>query len=320
MRRSLSCVLIAASFITLLAAPAHAKQNTYVAAYGADSGNCSYTAPCRNFSYALSVVESGGIVTAIDSAGYSPFTINKAVTIMAPNGVSPIILAPSGGTAITISAGSSDKIVLRGLTLEGEGAAGFGIDFESGASLTITDCFVRNMNGDGLKFVSNTSGSGTQTLTVSNSHFNDNAQDGLLIYVLGTGSVSAAIHGTEFSGNGAEALYAIGNGTTVNAKLALAITDSVFANTLGGSGIAAAGETSPVAVTLTRVLIEGNLTGIAAAGAAGSSGTVFLAQSTLTANSFEYQVSTGGAINSYGDNFAAGNTIATGMLGTATKQ
>src|SRR5215469_15298073 len=118
MRRSLSCALIAVPFITMLAAPAYAlRPITYVASYGADSGACSYTAPCRNFSYALSQVQAGGVVTAIDSAGYSSFTISQSVTIAAPPGVTPIIIPAAGGDAIDINPSSAITVVLRGLTL-----------------------------------------------------------------------------------------------------------------------------------------------------------------------------------------------------------
>src|SRR5215469_14957204 len=122
--RPFSTALTAASLICVLAAPAYAlRPNTYVASYGADTGTCSYTAPCRTFTYALSQVQTGGVVTAIDSAGNSSFTINKSVTITAPAGVSPNIVASAGGAAITINAPNA-AVSLQGLTLEGGGTGG----------------------------------------------------------------------------------------------------------------------------------------------------------------------------------------------------
>jgi Right handed beta helix region len=158
--RSISTALIAASLICLAAAPAHAlRPNTYVASYGTDSGTCSYAAPCRTFTYALSQVQAGGVVTALDSAGNSPFTIDKAVTIMAPPGVSPSIQAPANGKAITINAGPNDVVVLSGLTLSGENSATYAIDFNSGQELEVINCTIRAFTGYGVYVVPTTASS-----------------------------------------------------------------------------------------------------------------------------------------------------------------
>src|SRR5262249_15375604 len=155
------------SFTLVLAAPAYARLNVYVANSGTDVGACSLGAPCKTFQYALNQVQAGGIVTALDSAGYSPFTITKSVTIMAPAGVSPLILTPPNGDAITIIIGPTDTVSLRGLTLDGGGVASDGIDFEGAGNLEIVDCVVRKFTDVGLGFVPQASAS----LKVVNSEF-----------------------------------------------------------------------------------------------------------------------------------------------------
>src|SRR6516164_7440187 len=59
-------------------------------------------------------------------------------------GVEAGVVPVAGGNAIDINASPSDAIVLRGLTLNGSGIGLNGINFNSGASLTITNCVVQN--------------------------------------------------------------------------------------------------------------------------------------------------------------------------------
>ena len=56
----------------------------------------------------------------LDTAGYGPLTINKAISIVNDGSIASI-LVPSGGTGILISAGPTDAVSLRGLTIEGAG-------------------------------------------------------------------------------------------------------------------------------------------------------------------------------------------------------
>jgi len=59
-------------------------------------------------------------------AGRSPRLITKAVTITSPDGVEAGIVPPVNGTAITINAGPTDEVQLRGLTINGSGTAAMG--------------------------------------------------------------------------------------------------------------------------------------------------------------------------------------------------
>src|SRR5580692_6131447 len=97
----LSTVLACALF----AAPAQAQRDrVFVASYGSDSNTCTFGSPCKTFQNAVNVVAAGGEVTAIDSAGFGPVNINKAVTITSPNGVEAGIAAGMGADAIDITA------------------------------------------------------------------------------------------------------------------------------------------------------------------------------------------------------------------------
>jgi len=144
--------LLAALACSFTAGPAHACARVFVASYGNDSNPCTFLSPCKTFQQAVNVVDAGGEVTAIDSAGFGPILITKAVTITSPNGVEAGIVANAKADAIDINAGPNDAVVLQGLTLNGSGVAYNGVVFNSGGSLTVTNCVVQNFfyNGVGV--------------------------------------------------------------------------------------------------------------------------------------------------------------------------
>jgi len=75
MRTQLPFALLAITLACSLASPpAHARARVFVASYGNDSNPCTFGSPCRNFQQAVTVVDPGGEVTAIDSAGFGPVT------------------------------------------------------------------------------------------------------------------------------------------------------------------------------------------------------------------------------------------------------
>src|SRR5579864_9215507 len=170
--------LITVAVFSLPAVQAQAQSpRTFVSAAGSDSNPCSFAAPCRHFQAAVNATSAGGEVDALDPAGYSPITINKPITIEGQGW--SYIAPPAGGNAITINipdnGTGTGNVTIHGVSLNGAGVAGTtnGIVFNSGSSLTLNDCFVRNMTGDGLD-VSLSASVFSQNLTVSNSHFNDN--------------------------------------------------------------------------------------------------------------------------------------------------
>src|SRR5215472_11058204 len=122
MRTAIPLIVLATALACSLAsAPAHARARVFVASYGNDANPCSFGSPCRNFQQAVNVVDPGGEVTAIDSAGFGPINITKAVTITSPAGVEAGIVPNPGDDAIHINAGPNDTVVLSGLTLNGAG-------------------------------------------------------------------------------------------------------------------------------------------------------------------------------------------------------
>ena len=127
MRIAIPLTVLATAFACSLAtAPANARARVFVASYGNDANPCTFGSPCKTFQVAVNAVDAGGEVTAIDSAGFGPINITKAVTITSPDGVEAGIVPPVNGTAITINAGPTDEVQLRGLTINGSGTAAMG--------------------------------------------------------------------------------------------------------------------------------------------------------------------------------------------------
>jgi nitrous oxidase accessory protein NosD len=136
--------------LALLVSSGNAQQRTFVSGLGSDSNPCTRAAPCRTFGLAISQTNAGGEVIVLDSAGYGPVTINKAISLIAPPGVYSGITAASSGDAIFISAGPADTVILRGLTVNNQGSLFSGIRQEVGGTLHVENCVVNgfNLGGD----------------------------------------------------------------------------------------------------------------------------------------------------------------------------
>jgi len=152
MRTRIPFALLATAIACSLAtAPAHARARVFVASYGNDENPCTFGSPCKTFQQAVNVVDAGGEVTAIDSAGFGPISIGKSVTITSPPGVEAGIVPTAGGDAIDItSAASTDTIVLRGLTLQGGGSGQYGILAQTGGNIEIVDCSIRGFTAQAI--------------------------------------------------------------------------------------------------------------------------------------------------------------------------
>jgi hypothetical protein len=145
----IACV---SSALAALLAPdaAIAVQRAFVATDGVDNPTCSVTAPCRTFGAAIAVTTGGGEVIVLNSGGYGKVTIGKAVSIIAPPGIYAGISAFPGDDGVTVAAGPTDKVVLRGLTINGQGGNA-GIVITSGQETHVEDCTIANVGSDGIR-------------------------------------------------------------------------------------------------------------------------------------------------------------------------
>ena len=83
---------LAASLVIMMFASA--SQATVLRAFVSSTGNdtnigvnCVQATPCKTFAVAIGAVTAGGELIALDTSGYGPVTINKAITIATIPGV-----------------------------------------------------------------------------------------------------------------------------------------------------------------------------------------------------------------------------------------
>lgn len=122
---------------------AHAQNvRSWVASSGVDTNDCSRANPCRTFGRALEVSNPNAEIVALDSGGYGPVVIDRAIQIIAPPGVHAAI-APTAGDAIRIAVGGLATVALRGLFLNGQGAT-TGIAYMSGRTVHVEKMVIAN--------------------------------------------------------------------------------------------------------------------------------------------------------------------------------
>jgi hypothetical protein len=305
MTRSIFIAAALALAATLPAVPAQAQATrAFVSAVGSDSNNCINTnSPCRHFQAAYNAMSAGGEIDVLDPANYGSLTVTHTLSIV---GRGWATLSPvSGGAAITINSGTTDTINISGLALDGTGTTNTsGIVFNSGASLTVTDCVIRHMANYGINFASTTT---TSTITVSNSIMNDNVAAGILVQP--TGSATAMIDHVEASNNTFDGILVSGaNGPHSNTVNATAFDSVVSGNgSIGFYAYSGGASNAPTTFMVSHSAGANNGFG---AEANGAGATLHLANSTISGNVNGWTVTGAGGlgvVDSYGDNYIDGN-------------
>ena len=351
LRYTLSLLALCLASITFAAAAqAQTTQLTFVSTSGSDSNAAwlrSAANPCRSFAAAQSVTGAGGEIVALTSGGYAPVEITKALQISAPAGVQAVITAHTrnaigGQDAIRISAGSSDAVTLRGLTLNNSGAQN-GINFDSGAALHTENCVINGF-AEGILFdaagklfvkdtiVRNSSLRGIYIATsfdtiqaaIDRSRFENNGLFGVVIFqnarvslndsvVAGNGDAGVVIDGggqltatrTTSTNNGAEGFSVRGSGSQLTASQSIAAGNA--------SGFSAQ---NGAQMTLDGCVANGRGNtgnGVIATG----TGTVARVASTTATNNFTgFRQGSDAVFESYRNNRARGNAVQT--AGTIT--
>jgi hypothetical protein len=285
------------------------SRRTFVSANGNDGNNCSRPAPCRTFQTAHDRTTAKGEINVLDSVDYGAVTITKAISIVNDGVGSAGVLVPAGGTGITISAGSTDIINLRGLVIEGAGieqGGQNGIVFNSGMSLNIQNCVVRNLFDFGIDFRPNASSS----LFISKTFIADNGFFGIYIEPTGSGTVTAAFNNIAVDNNNSAGIAIYGTSSTGIVEVTLeesSIAGNGNSGSTGGVGVYVQSSVGAAATTVMvrrSDLINTHGYGAQANGAA----TLRLTRSTITGNLVGWSTINGGTLLSYGDNNIDGNT------------
>jgi Right handed beta helix region len=274
------------------AAPAQAANaRSFVSSTGNDSNNCALATPCRTFVGAFAKTNPSGEIDVLDTAGYGPLTITHAISIVNDGSVASV-LVPLAGIGITINAGTTDAVSLRGLTIEGAGVGTDGIQFNTGQSLTIENCVIRHATSDGIDFLPNAS----SKLLISNSLVADNTSgEGIFVSPSGSGIVTAVFNHVE-SNNNRDGINVTGASST-GTVTATASESVVAGNSSIGFLAQSTSGAAPTTLTLFHSVATNNGAGIQAVNT----------NATLTAAG-------GGVVKSYGDNYFDNNGANMGSL------
>ena len=294
--------LIAMALACALSATAAQAQTApirvFVAPTGSDSNPCTFASPCKSAQHAHDVVAAGGEMRMLDPGSYGLLTITKAISILGDGHGG--IAASNGATAITINAGTTDQVNLRGLVIEGFGSGGNGIVFNTGGSLNIQSSIVRNFTTNGIQFTAST----TSALNVSRTHVSDLAPGGsaVLISPSASASVTAVLNHVRLN-HGYHGLAVAGNGG--GGSISVTVAHSVISNG-AANGIEAQYVGAAVAVDVRDSAVTNNAgVGLQAA----SSNVIRVTRSKIAGNGTGWS----GGVLSYGDNDIDGNASGNGL-------
>lgn len=251
---------------TLMATAASAQATrTWVSGVGDDANPCSRTAPCKTFAGAISKTAASGEINCLDPGGWGAVTITKSLTIdcdQFPGGI-----LNSGSSGITVNAGATDIVTIRGLEINGAPITSpglNGIKFNTGGALIVEHVVIRgnnaaSPNGAGILFAP----SGASKLTVINTTISGNGS-GIKIQPVGaSGSAIVSLRTTRAVNNAGNGLTINTTGNTAAAGNQIDIVDSQF-DSNGGTGISVnqPASTAVVLVMVRASSISGNVNGI----------------------------------------------------------
>src|ERR1700682_5825855 len=124
---ALVCLLVATSASAQVA-------RVFLAGTGNDAGDCTNQAtPCRSLQGAVTACPVNGEIIVLDNGGYGSANITKSLTVNASAGIVAFI-----ARTITVNIGATDKVVLRGLSINGKVFGDSdGIAFTAGGTLVV---------------------------------------------------------------------------------------------------------------------------------------------------------------------------------------
>jgi len=286
----------------LSAAPAQAQlTHTFVSAAGGnDVNDCSHDMPCRTLQRAHDRTDDAGEVTILDPGHYGAVVITKSLNIVNDGGGEAGILVSGGDAGITIDAPATASVSLRGLAIEGIGfGGGTGVVFNSGLTLTIANCLIRDHSADGIEFMPRGSG----TLAIANTLVADNAGFGIIVQPSGAGAVKAELDRVQIHNNTSVGLFI--NGEDSTGTIDAVMRESVAANNGFGLFVSSNAEHAATSLTMYRsVSANSRGNGIVATG---PTATLQIGASIVTGNLTSWAVRDGAVLHSFAENSIAGN-------------
>jgi Right handed beta helix region len=232
MHRTRTIAFFLATTVTAIAVlattEAHAVQRTHVSAVIGDDANtatgCTPVAPCRTFQAAMGVTDVNGEVVVLDSGGYGEVVVNQSVSLIAPPGVfGGIAVFPNKSGVIISTPGIN--VVLRGLTINGQGGNDGITVVSKDNKVTVENCVISNLKQAGIRV------NGGTTLRVTNTIIRDNASIGVVLQ----DGARATITRSTISGHGGTGVvaFALFDNATTSADIA---DSTLNGNNIGISG------------------------------------------------------------------------------------
>ena len=290
----LSLTVSALALIGALASnPAEAVQRAFVASSGSDGNTatgCGLATPCRTFTAAMTVVNDGGEVVALDAAGYGPVTITKSVTITANPGFYAGIAAPSGD-AVTIAT-TGVNVILRGLVINGTGGTN-GVVMTNGNTLSIENCVISNFPG----------GSGVEVDVAAKVRVVDSLIRENYYGVHLQGGAYGDVASSKVLGSGFIAITA--EGAVASTTTTVVVTDTTVAgNAFGIIARSLGGPTGNTSVSVIRSTVSNSSTSaVVSVSGAGASAVLTLSESLVASNQYGLvQNGAGAVLESLGNN------------------
>jgi len=272
--RSVLAALASGWLFLTLAASLHAQATKiFVASAGNDANDGSRGSPKRTFQAAHDAVAAGGQIVVLDTAGYGTLNINKSLAVTVPPGVNGFITVTDVATnGITINAGSTDTISLRGLIVEysGGGVVGQGIVAIVVGNLVLEDCAVRNF-GEGIR-------------------------------ILAAGNLKLYVHNCTVRGCSAFGLE-VDTSSDPGGNVYATVSDCRVEATTNG-GVVIFNNNGTVDLTLTGCIISGNGQGVFANG---SNAVARVSNCTITGNAAGIVTNNSGSVLSRGNNTLENN-------------
>ncbi|MFA4928318.1 MAG: hypothetical protein WC558_07365 [Patulibacter sp.] len=273
--------LLVAGLVALLGGavvvPAAQAQSTrtFVASYGDDAQPCSRTAPCRTFATAFDRTATNGEINVIDTGSYGPITITRSMKLRGRGTIAGVIV--NAGSAITVNAGASDRVMISGLDINGLTTGTNGIRVLQAGKVTVDDVQIFGFTFAGVAFQPANAGA---RLAVTRSTFYDNRSStgatgsAIVVEPTGVGTARATVSRTEMHHN--------------------------------DFGVAASGTTQEAVVNVSRSTISDSVAGIFSSGAGAL---VRISSTDVLDSQFGLFSGSGGQVISSGNNNINGNAI-----------
>jgi len=294
-------LIIGALALALPALASAQATRTWVSGVGDDANPCSRTAPCKTFAGAISKTATNGEINAMDDAGYGGVTINKSITIKGGHHTAGVLIG-SGANGITVNAAATSNVRLLNLDIDGIGAGLNGIRILQARSVKIANVEIFGFTQNGVDFEPNNNGA---KLTVLNSLIEQNTGVGVMVAPANGVAAKATLQGNDVNDNGC-GVVATRYGANTNY------------NTNCGSNAPNANVATATVSALDNSFSEATATNGIGVFANGTNAVVRIGHNYITNNPFGLAAINSGQIQTWGDNYFAGNGSNGAATGTLT--